>query len=301
MMVDSHIHLSHSLFDNEFPFLAMENGRYTIHRGTREQLIGELRSAGVKYCIDPAIDLESNRRALCLAKCFPDSVFPAVGIHPSRTYQYKIIDIDGNTAVKKLRWKQRHQIREWANQPNVIAIGETGLDYHLAKEEQHRFRQKMWFVYQIRLAHQKRLPLILHIRDADADTVRLLRRYRRYLHGGVCHCFRGSAQTAGAYINLGLKLGIGASLLQDMPQKSDLEEAVIQTPLEDILLETDGPYVKPQCPGTSGKQARKARNTSLVLPAVAERIAALKGISVEKVMDVTSANAINLFRLGGLH
>lgn len=298
MIIDTHIHLSHFSFNEEFPFLSLEENDFDIQRGTRKQLIQQFQKAGIEACIDPAIDIESNRNILALAEQFPGFLFSAVGVHPTRTFQFKTIGKDGKAVVLKLHWKQRKQLEEFADHPSVVAIGETGLDYHFERKEQHRFRQKLWFIHQLKLAYKKNLPLVLHIREADADAIRILKKYRHCLHGGVCHCFSSTAEAAAVYTKLGLMLGVGGALLMDTPKKHDLEQAVIQTPMECILLETDGPYVKPDCPNIPNKQMRKARNTSLILPAVAKRIAELKNISMEEVMRVATENAIRLF---GLH
>ena len=295
MIVDSHIHLSHFLYNGEFPYLSFEDGSYVIRRGTREQLIESFRSAGIEFCVDPAIDIASNGSILALAEDFPGFLFSAVGVHPTRTYRYKTPDQDGKACFVKLPWKQRRQLEDFLGRPSVVAIGETGLDYHLPRKEQHRFRQKQWFVFQLELAHRHSLPVILHIREADADAIRILKRYKHYLHGGICHCFSGSAEVADIYTQLGLKLGIGGALLKDFPKKPDLEQAIIRTPLESIILETDGPYVKPDCPDIRKKQMQKVRNTSLILPRIAQRISELKGVPPEKVLEVTSENAITLF------
>ncbi|MGN0115549.1 MAG: TatD family hydrolase [Acutalibacteraceae bacterium] len=297
MIIDTHIHLSHFLYNGEFPYLSLDDDSYIIQRGTREQLVERFMAEGIEFCIDPAIDIESNCGVLSLAERFPGFLFTAIGVHPTRTYQYKVVGKDGKGLVMKLPWKRRSQLENLSDHPSVVAIGETGLDYHLARKEQHRFRQKMWFIYQLKLAHMKRLPVILHIRDADADAIRILSRYKHCIHGGVCHCFSGSAENARCYTNLGLMLGIGGSLLIDSPKKQALEQAVMSTSIENILLETDGPYVKPDCPNIQKKQMRKARNTSMILPVVAKRIAELKHLRVEEVLQSTSENAIRLFGL----
>ena len=296
MIIDTHIHLSHYLYNNEFPFLSLEEGEFSIQRGTREELIQQLRSSAISACIEPGIDLESNQRILSLAEQYSDFLFPAVGVHPTRTYQYKVVE-NGSSAVRRLHWNQRHLIEQYAEYPGVFAIGETGLDYHLPRKEQHRLCQMAWFIFQLRLAHRKKLPVILHIRKADKDALRILKLFRRCLHGGVCHCFVGSADLAREYTSLGIMLGIGGTLLMDTPLKNNLEQAVIHTPMESILLETDGPYVKPSCPELKKKQMKKARNTSLILPAVAMRIAELKQLPVEEVLKVSAENAVYLFNL----
>ncbi len=207
------------------------------------------------------------------------------------------MDEKGIKKRNKLRWDHRKQLEKLADHPSVVAVGETGLDYHLARKEQHRLRQKAWFIWQIKLAHRKNLPLVLHIRDAEKDAIRILKKYKYCILGGVCHCFCGSADLAKEYTDLGLKIGVGGALLKESPKQADLKHAVIQTPLESILLETDGPYVKPYC-SIQKKQLRKARNTSLILQAVIARIAELKGISPEEVEQTTTSNAEQLF---GIH
>ncbi len=169
------------------------------------------------------------------------------------------------------------------------------MDYHHARKQQHRFRQKAWFLWQLRLAHKKELPLILYIRSAHGDALRILRRFRKYLHGGVCHCFIGNAELAAQYIELGFKIGIGGALLANSQNQKELENTVKCTPLSEILLETDCPYVKPDCETLPQKKLQKARNTSLILPAVAQRIATLKNLPTDEVERVTTQTAAAVF------
>ena len=297
MIIDSHIHLSHGLYRGEFPFLAPEGDRYTVCSGSRGQLIRAMRDAGVAACVEPAVEIDSNRELLALAARYPGFLFPAVGVHPTRTFAYRVYEKNGSVTERRLPWKRRGELAEWAKSPGVVAIGETGLDYHLPRKEQHRIRQKLWFLYQMKLAKRRSLPLILHIREADKSAVRMLKRAAPFPRGGVCHCFNGTAEQAKIYTSLGFMLGVGGSLLANTPRRRDLEQAVVRTPLESLLLETDGPFVKPDCPGLTKKQLRKARNTSLILPAVAKRVAELKGLTEEEVLRATSENAIRLFGL----
>ncbi len=284
-MIDSHIHLTHRLYDQGFPYLALEGEEYRIRRGNLKSLIEEMRAEGISCCIEPAIEAASNDRLLKLAGDYEGFVFPAVGNHPTRCLHSP--------------WGERRRIRELSGDPRVIAIGETGLDYHHPRREQHRLRQWLWFVWQIRLADEKKLPLMLHIREADEAALRVLRRNKKRLHGGVCHCFTGPLSLAKVYTEeLGLCLGIGGSLLGPPEKSASLCEAVEQIPLSFLLLETDGPYVKPLRPESfSGKEWQKARNTSLILPAVAERIAGLKQIPVETVLAQTEENTRRVFGL----
>ena len=283
MFIDSHIHLSHPSYS--IPFLFYSPTTHSLSTTTRSNLIEEFRSTKISAVIEPAIELESNERLLALSREYPNFVFPAVGVHPTRTPQTP--------------WSARKQVEEWSKDKNVIAIGELGLDYHHARREQYRLKQKLWFIWQILLADKRNLPVILHIRLADRDAIRILRFFKNKLHGGVCHCFTGNAETARIYTQeFGFLLGIGGYLLQGTETSRALEEAVKETPLECIVLETDGPYVKPKAPEKiSGKQWKKSRNTSLMIPEVAKRIAEIKGIEVEEVERITTKNVKTHFKI----
>ena len=282
-MIDSHIHLSYKLYNQVFPYINTVDGNYMIEYGSRDELIKLEKNAGVACCIEPAIDVNSNRLLLDLAAAYPGFIYPAVGNHPTRCVRSTVRDF--------------RRVREFAADGKVIAIGETGLDYHYDRKEQHRFRQKIWFKWQIGLADKLRLPLILHIRMAHEDAIKILRKNRAKLHGGVCHCFVGDASVAKIYTEeLGLCLGIGGSLLMRSEISEPLSEAVKETPLEYLLLETDGPFVKPVKPGNiTKKKWEKARNTSMLLPAIASKIAEIKGITSEEVIRVTEENTKRVF------
>lgn len=292
-MIDSHIHLSNKKYDQTFPYLSMEGGQFSVQYGTRDLLIQQFRDFGIDACIEPAVDIASNQELLALSDKYPGFLFPAVGLHPTRVYRSK-----RNGREETVLWKQRKLLEQYADHPRVVAIGETGLDYHVdrnyTRKDQHRFLQKRWFLFELKLAHRKNLPVILHVRDADADAIRILKRHKRLLHGGVIHCFIGSAELAKEYTDLGLKLGIGGSLLKGNSMQQALEEAVVQTPLECLLLETDAPFRIPDCPA---RAKRNLRNSSLILPNVAQRIAELKGLPAEEVLRVTAENAVELFCL----
>lgn len=283
MFVDSHIHLTHRLYDYCFPcFIGVENNQITYEERNRENLISEIKNSGCEFVVEPGIGLESNAKILKYASENKGFILPAIGVHPTRTPNTK--------------WKSRKIIEELSQDENVVAIGELGLDYHYAFKDQHRLKQFVWFVWQLNLAHKRELPLVLHIRNADKDAIRILKHFNKKnkLHGGVCHCFNGNSQIAKIYTNdFGLMLGIGASILYG---NKELEQAVIDTPLEYLLLETDGPYVShPKTENLSNKQYRKIRNNSLLLPIVASKIAELKGIETDEVFSVTTENARRLF------
>ena len=285
-MIDSHIHLTNKYFDQIFPYIDFDGEDFKIVAdGRRDALIDEMKSRGISCCIEPAIDVDSNELLLNLSKGCDGFIYPAVGNHPTRCINSKLRDFK--------------RVKKFSEGDGIIAIGETGLDYHYERKDQHRLKQKIWFQWQINLADKLGLPLILHIRQADEDAVKILRKNQKKLHGGVCHCFCGGADIARIYTEeFGLCLGIGGTLLMKPKYRRQLEETVIATPIEYLLLETDGPYVKPERPdAVTGKKWTKARNTSLILPAVAEKIAYLKGISVEEVLRITEENTKRVFKI----
>ena len=180
----------------------------------------------------------------------------------------------------------------------MIAIGEIGLDYHYKREEQRRLKQHIWFIYQLNLAWKMKLPVILHVRDAHEDALRILKWHPARKLGGVIHCFYGSKEIAEQYLKLGYHIGIGGSVLQLEERAKDLWEAIPHIPLDRILVETDAPFILPYCKDViQPKLLRRARNTSLILPAVIKKIAELKGISPDEVERTTTENTIRLFQL----
>jgi TatD DNase family protein len=227
---------------------------YALEEGDLDTLFARMERRGIRYFIEPGIKLESNRQVLALAQKYPGKVFPAVGVHPTRAIYEK--------------WPDRKQLISYLKAPGVVAIGETGLDYHHDRKEQHRLRQKLWFLYQLKLAKRSGLPLVLHIRDAHEDALRILKHHPATKNGGVVHCFNGDTRAAMEYVKLGLHVGIGGSLLQQEERSAALAEAVRHIPLEKILVETDAPYVMPYCKDVlPPKQLRRTRNSSLILPA----------------------------------
>ena len=140
--------------------------------------------------------------------------------------------------------------------------------------------------------------MILHVRDAHDDVLRILKWHPVRKLGGVIHCFYGSKEIAEQYLKLGYHIGIGGSVLQLEERAKDLWEAIPHIPLDRILLETDAPFILPYCKDViQPKLLRRARNTSLVLPAVINKIAELKGIAPDEVEKATTDNIIRLFQL----
>ena len=284
MIIDSHAHYNNSAYKKPFRYLTYDKDGYALKEGELPQLMQEMEDANVCYFIEPGVSLQSCEEVLELAAQYPGRIFPAMGIHPTRSIYEK--------------WSDRKRLDAFAKMIGAVAIGEIGLDYHYKREEQHRLKQHVWFIYQLNLAWKMKLPVILHVRDAHEDALRILKWHPARKHGGVIHCFYGSKEIVEQYLKLGYHIGIGGSVLQLEEQAKDLWEAIPHIPLEQILVETDAPFILPYCKDViQPKLLRRARNTSLILPAVIKKIAELKGIPTDEVEQVTVENAIRLFRL----
>ena len=284
MIIDSHAHYNNGAYKKPFRYLSYDKDGYALKDGELPQLMQEMEDANIRYFIEPGVSLQSCEEVLQLCSEYPGRIFPAIGVHPTRSIFEK--------------WSDRHKLVEYANTPSVIAIGEIGLDYHYKREEQHRLKQHLWFIYQLNLAWKLKLPVILHVRDAHEDALRILRWHPVRKLGGVIHCFYGSKEIAEQYLKLGYHIGLGGSVLQLEERAKDLWKAIPHIPLDRILLETDAPFILPYCKDViQPKLLRRARNTSLILPAVINKIAELKGISPDEVEQATTENTIRLFQL----
>ena len=138
MIIDSHAHYNNNAYKKPFRYLAYGKDGYALKEGDREQLFQELLDANILYSIEPCVSLQSCEEVLQLCAEYPRRIFPAMGIHPTRSIYEK--------------WSDRHKLDAYVNMPGVIAIGEIGLDYHYKREEQHRLKQHLWFIYQLNLA-----------------------------------------------------------------------------------------------------------------------------------------------------
>ena len=283
MIIDSHAHLTHYQFKQGFRFLCAGDTGYTVVDGTLSDVINSCKMQQVIGSIEPAISFESNALIRDFQPPKGYSFYRAVGVHPTRVHQTKL--------------KNRKLLEDYINS-ETVAIGETGLDYHYPRKEQHRVLQKLWFKYQIKLADKYKLPLILHIRQANEDAIKILTKYKGKLHGGVVHCFSGAPEIAEQYLSLGFALGIGGTLLQKNEASTRLRKSVKAAPLEQLIVETDAPFVLPEFPYEGSKKSRrKVRNTSTILPLIVQEIAEIKGIDVETAERVIYSNTIGIFNL----
>lgn len=223
--------------------------------------------AGVGKIIVSACTRNTFLEAVDLAKKY-DSVYLTLGLHPSEASIFTNDDLDELSSLIKL--------------DKVVGIGEIGLDYHYGKDD--ALLQKDLFERQLSLAKNNNLPVVIHSRDAVNDTIEILKKYDVK---GVIHCFSGSIETADVYVKMGYKLGIGGVVTF---KNSNLYKVVEHVGLENIVLETDAPYLTPA--PYRGKQ-----NSSKYIPLIAEKIGNILGVSALDVADVTTATACNLFDL----
>ena len=240
----------------------------------REELLTSLQEHGIDQVINIGSSLENCKRTLALMAKYP-FVYGAMGVHPSET---------GELNDENFAW-----LREQCAADKIVAVGEIGLDYHWKEPEPDI--QKKWFERQLEMAKDVELPVIIHSRDAARDTLDIMHALHAEETDGVIHCFSYTKEIAREYLEMGYYFGIGGVVTFQNAKK--LKEAVQYIPMDRILLETDSPYLAPE-------PHRGSRNSSLNLPYVAQEIAALKNISYEEVIDITSANAKRLFLIDNI-
>lgn len=258
MLIDTHTHIADPEFDAD-----------------RDAVIERALAAGVRKMILIGTDLPSSRRAVSLAERYP-FLWAAVGLHPHEAKQM-------DTALL-------HALGTLAEHPKVVGLGETGLDYHYnhsSPEEQRRA-----FIEQIRLAKQKRLPLVIHTREAWEETFEILEAEGARSHaaevGAVFHCFTGESENAARAIQFGFYLSFSG--IMTFPKALSLQATAASVDLSRLLIETDAPYLAPQ--GYRGK-----RNEPAYVRVIAEKIAQLRNCPLEIIAEATSGNAERLFKL----
>lgn len=248
-MIDSHCHLNVDAFADDL-----------------DETLDRARAAGVHGVLVPGTGLEESRRAVEIARRFPD-VRAAVGIHPHESLQW------GSVAEE--------QLREWARLPEVVAIGEIGLDFY--RDWSPRDAQLEAYDAQLRLARELDLPVVVHDRDAHADVLRGLRNAAEVR--GVLHCFSGGAAEAREAMSLGMHVSFTGSITYS---KGRVDEVLAVVPLERLLLETDAPWMTPV-------PHRGRRNEPAHVARVAETLAKKLGCDERRVREETSRAAKLLF------
>ncbi|MBQ2639606.1 MAG: TatD family hydrolase [Bacilli bacterium] len=218
----------------------------------------------VSKIIVSGCDRKSIEESISLSKKYP-SVYLTLGFHPSEVDNY---DLD--------------YLKEALKNSKVVGLGEIGLDYHYGKEKKEK--QKTLFRKQLDIAKSLNIPVVIHSRDATLDTINILKEYNLK---GVIHCFSGSLETAKEYIKMGYLLGIGGVVTF---KNSNLYRVVEKVSLENIVLETDSPYLTPE-------PDRGKKNSSKYIPVIAKKISEVKKIDIEIVEKITTNNASKLFDL----
>ncbi|MGF7144399.1 TatD DNase family protein [Anaerotaenia torta] len=237
----------------------------------REELLDRLPKEGIEYVVDICSTMDSVDRVLALAEQYP-YIYTAVGIHPESA---------GELNEENFAW-----LKGKAAHPRNLAIGEIGLDYYWDTSEPAV--QKIWFERQIELGRELGLPLVIHSRDAANDTYEMLKSAKAGELGAIIHCFSYGVEQARQYLNMGFFLGIGGVLTFTNGRK--LKEVVAYAPLEQLVLETDCPYLAPV-------PYRGKRNDSTYLTYVAGEIANIKQVDYDTVVKVTSENAKRFYRI----
>ena len=257
MIFDTHAHYDDEAFNTD-----------------REEILSGLSSRNIGHVVNIGVDIPTSKDSLLLAKKY-DFIYAVIGFHPSETKQMSEDDIV---------WLAEHASKE----NKVVAIGEIGLDYHWSESEEENKNQQHWFARQIALAKETGLPIVVHSRDAAADTMRIIREENAAECGGIIHCYSYSAEQARQYVDMGFYIGVGGVITFKNARK--LIETVEAIPLTSIVLETDCPYLAPE-------PHRGKRNDSSLLPLVVNKISDLMGVSADEVIRITTNNAKKIYSI----
>jgi TatD DNase family protein len=252
MLFDTHAHLNAIQYEED-----------------RVEVIKRAREDGVSHIVVVGFDKETINGAMKLAEQY-DFIYAAVGWHPVDAIDLKDED---------LQW-----IESLASHPKVVAIGETGLDYHWDKSPKDV--QKEVFRKQIALAKKVNLPIIIHNREATEDIVKILIEEDAKVVGGIMHCFSGSIEVAKQCVDMNFYISFGGPVTFKNAKKP--KEVAKVVPLDRLLIETDCPYLTPH-------PYRGKRNEPAYVKLVAETIAELRGLSFEEISKKTSDNARRVF------
>ena len=242
----------------------------------QEEILSSLPENGIGNIVNACASINSLKRILPLTEKY-SYVWGAAGVHPDH--------------AEEMTEETLEEVRRISRHDKIVAIGEIGLDYYWHKEPENHLRQQEMFRAQMDIAMEEELPFMVHSRDAAEDTLKIVKEYMasNAMAGGILHCYSYGVEHAREYIKMGLYLGIGGVVTFNNARR--LKEVVSEVPLENLLLETDCPYLAPV-------PYRGKRNCSLYLPYVAKAIAEIKGVTEEEVIRVTDDNARKVLRCG---
>tara|TARA_Y100000817_G_scaffold118482_1_gene92902 strand:+ start:1355 stop:2116 length:762 start_codon:yes stop_codon:yes gene_type:complete len=249
-MIDTHCHINDEKYKNDI-----------------DQIVQRAIDSGVKKMICVGVDLETSEKAILISDKF-EEVYATVGYHPHES--------------KDAPQRYIYELEDMAKNPKVVAVGETGLDYHYNISP--KSIQKNIFNEQIELSKDLNIPIIMHNRDSDKDLLSIIESSK--LDYGVVHCFSSDWGLAEKLLNLNIKLSFtGMVTFINDP----IEQVLKKINLNDFFLETDSPYLAP-------KPHRGKRNEPAMINLIAEKIAEIKEISVETIIQSTTQNALSFFK-----
>ncbi|MFI5323719.1 MAG: TatD family hydrolase [Thermodesulfobacteriota bacterium] len=234
--------------------------------------IARARENGIESIIAISSDLTSSKNTISISEKY-GNVFAAVGIHPHASRGAD------DTSLR--------EIEDLTGTDKVVALGETGLDYHYLNSE--RDAQTISLKEHINIANRAGLPLVIHVRDADHDLIQILKSERVSDRTGVIHCFTGNYETAKNYLDLGFYISFSG--IVTFKKSEEIRDAAKRIPHDRILIETDSPYLAPV-------PLRGKTNEPANVKYVAETIAETRGISLEEIAELTTGNAERLFQIG---
>ncbi len=254
MLFDTHVHLNAWQFKED-----------------REETIQRAFDAGVRYMVVVGFDHETIPLAIEIAEKY-DTIYAAVGWHP-----VDAIDM----TEKELAW-----IEELSHHPKVVAIGEMGLDYHWDKSPKDM--QAEVFRKQIRLAKKRKMPIIIHNREATEDIIAILEEENAKEIGGIMHCYSDSVKYVERCLDMNFYISLGGPVtFKNAPLPKEVAKEV---PFDRLLIETDAPYLAPH-------PKRGKRNEPAYVKLVAEKIAEIRGVTLEVVAEQTTKNAFQVFKI----
>lgn len=272
-MIDSHCHVDEPAYEQD-----------------REEFLQRQKDGGIEAIVVPGVNRHSIDGIMDICRRWRGLCYPVLGLHPQDVAEdwQEQLDVIHQAILN-------HVSADLDVSERIVAIGEIGLDYHYTREFEEA--QHEVFRTQLRWASELDLPVIIHNRDATADTLEIVKseirnqksevRSQKSAIRGVIHCFSGSAEVAQEWLKMGMYLGIGGVLTF---KNSKLAENLANVPLERLLLETDGPYLAPT-------PHRGERNEPILMRFVAMKLAEIYNCTPQEVIEVTSANSRKLFRL----
>lgn len=254
MLFDTHAHYNDEQFNED-----------------RNELLNSMPENNVGLIMNPATKCDEFKEITEMCEKF-DFIYGALGVHPEE------VDTFNSKTIEAIRAAAQH--------PKIKAIGEIGLDYYWVKDNKELQRDVLG--QQIDLARELNLPVIIHDREAHADTLEVLKEHKVWECGGVFHCYSGSAEMVPQILDWGMYIGFGGALTFKKAQRPVAAAAAV--PLDRLVIETDSPYMAPV-------PMRGKRNSSLYVHYVAEKLAEIKGISKEEVEKITFENGKRLYNI----